>query len=257
MDRTPAHDDDTPAHRDDVPDAADATPGTPAAEAARPAGPADDPFPTVTPEVLDLSRDPRALRVLAHPARLALLTRLRHHGPATVRQLARHFDLDSGAASYHLRRLAAGGLIEEDPGRGTRRERWWRARHTGTQHDPAHSATDPARATGDDVRSGPDSGDDADRAYSQAVALAQSELLRRVAIETLPALPDAWYRATAFTDHRLWLTPDQTRAMRAELAEVIARYRAEGEARREDGTDGDTAGPVAAHLQVYGTPEPG
>lgn len=32
--------------------------------------------------------------------------------------------MDSGAASYHLRRLAAGGLIIEDPALGTLRK-WW------------------------------------------------------------------------------------------------------------------------------------
>ncbi|WP_372352254.1 hypothetical protein [Streptomyces sp. KL116D] len=53
--------------------------------------------------------------------------------------MARQFDLDSGAASYHLRKLAEGGLIEEDTGRGNRRDRWWRALHAGSQHDPAES----------------------------------------------------------------------------------------------------------------------
>ncbi|MFE9662683.1 helix-turn-helix domain-containing protein [Streptomyces sp. NPDC005955] len=187
--------------------------------------------------VLDLSLDPRALRVLAHPVRVALLTRLRWHGPATGRQLARHFDLDSGAASYHLRRLAAGGLIEEDRERGSKRERWWRPRHTTTEHDPARTGAD---GTGQ-------------RAYVQAVALAQSETLRRVATETVPALPDPWFGAVAFTDHQLWLTPDEARRMQHELAEVIARYGARGDARRTEADGAGAAGPVAAHVQIYAT----
>ncbi|MFD7551977.1 winged helix-turn-helix domain-containing protein [Streptomyces sp. NPDC059578] len=189
--------------------------------------------------VLDLSLDPRALRVLAHPVRVALLTHLRWHGPATGRQLARRFDLDSGAASYHLRRLAAGGLIEEDRERGSKRERWWRPRHTTTEHDPAHTGAD-----GTDQR-----------AYVQAVALAQSETLRRVATETVPALPDPWFGALAFTDHQLWLTPDEARRMQHELAEVIARYEARGDARRTEAHRTEAAGPVAAHVQIYATSE--
>ncbi|GLZ79617.1 hypothetical protein Afil01_44240 [Actinorhabdospora filicis] len=43
--------------------------------------------------------DAAALRVLAHPMRLTFLGHLRQHGPATARQLATRFGLDSGAAS--------------------------------------------------------------------------------------------------------------------------------------------------------------
>lgn len=65
------------------------------------------------------------LRALAHPLRLRLLEVLRE-GPATASQLGRALGESSGATSYHLRVLAAVGMVEEDVGRGNARDRWWR-----------------------------------------------------------------------------------------------------------------------------------
>ena len=76
-----------------------------------------------------LRLDAGAIRVLAHPLRSRLLTALRTDGPATATALAHALATNTGATSYHLRRLASVGLVEEtDEGRG--RERWWRAAST-------------------------------------------------------------------------------------------------------------------------------
>jgi DNA-binding transcriptional ArsR family regulator len=69
----------------------------------------------------------REIRALAHPLRLRLLESLREE-PATASILARTLNESTGATSYHLRELARHGFIEEDPERGTARERWWRRR---------------------------------------------------------------------------------------------------------------------------------
>lgn len=68
---------------------------------------------------------PSVLRALAHPLRVRLLMALRA-GPATSAMLARHTGQTRGNVSYHLRSLAQAELIEDDPGQGTERERWWR-----------------------------------------------------------------------------------------------------------------------------------
>jgi DNA-binding transcriptional ArsR family regulator len=67
----------------------------------------------------------REVRALAHPLRLRLLESL-GDGPATASMLARELGESSGATSYHLRALAAAGLIVEDLGRRKGRERWWK-----------------------------------------------------------------------------------------------------------------------------------
>lgn len=74
-------------------------------------------------EIVDLE----ALKALAHPRKQRILQYLGLHGPATSAMLARALDLNTGATSYHLRELARFGFVEEVPGHGTGRERWWRA----------------------------------------------------------------------------------------------------------------------------------
>jgi DNA-binding transcriptional ArsR family regulator len=62
---------------------------------------------------------------LAHPIRFRIWELLRE-GPSTASRLARRLGESRGSVSYHLRILGDAGAIEEDPGLGTRRERWWR-----------------------------------------------------------------------------------------------------------------------------------
>ena len=57
---------------------------------------------------------------------MQLCDQLSLHGPATATQLAARLNESSGATSYHLRQLEKYGFVEEDPGRGSGRERWWR-----------------------------------------------------------------------------------------------------------------------------------
>lgn len=72
-------------------------------------------------------RDPRALRALAHPARLAILERLGTGGPATATECAEVTGLSPSACSYHLRALARWGLVAESEGHDRRERRWRQA----------------------------------------------------------------------------------------------------------------------------------
>src|SRR5689334_24108689 len=69
---------------------------------------------------------PHTLRGLAHPLRVRILALLREHGASTATRVAERLGESSGATSYHLRQLAAYGFVEDVPGRGAGRERWWR-----------------------------------------------------------------------------------------------------------------------------------
>ncbi|WP_432164675.1 ArsR/SmtB family transcription factor [Streptomyces sp. bgisy031] len=186
--------------------------------------------PGTEPEVrLDTAR----LRVFANPVRVNVLTLLRQRGPSTASQIAAELGINPGSASYHLRRLAAGGLIVEEPHRGTGRERWWKSVHRQSIHDPAD---EPAHQH------------TAGRAYAHAVALACIERLERAAQE-VPLLPTDWYEASFYSDFVLRLAPGDVERMRAELFEVISRYRA-----------GETEAPassVPVSLQLQAFPVPG
>ncbi|MFF3213119.1 ArsR/SmtB family transcription factor [Streptomyces sp. NPDC002886] len=184
------------------------------------------------PSGQDVELDTAALRVLAHPLRLNILTLLRERGPSTATRIADELGINPGAASYHLRRLGAGGLIVEEPGRGTGRERWWKSAHRQSVHDPA-SASGEQREAG--------------RAYTHAVARAAADRLRRAAHE-VPLLPEEWLDAATYADFLLYLTPGDVARMRSELFQVIARYH-HGEGEAPEG-----AAPVALQVQVFPVP---
>lgn len=196
-----------------------------------PAPPPLTPPSAADPEA-EVRLDTAALRVLAHPLRINVLTMLRQRGPSTATRVADELGINPGSASYHLRRLALGGLIVEEPGRGTGRERWWRAVHRQSQHDPA---------------SGPPEERAAGRPYTHAVALAGADRLRRAADE-VPLLPREWLDVSAYADFVLRLTPDQTDRAKAEIFEVIARLR------REAAQPAEGAVPVALQVQVFPVP---
>jgi DNA-binding transcriptional ArsR family regulator len=157
-----------------------------------------------------LHLDANALRVLAHPLRSRLLTALRIDGPATATTLAAALGTNSGATSYHLRRLAAVGLVEEtEDGRG--RERWWRAAtasHAWTERDVAGDAD--AEAASDWLR----------RHYLQAFVRAYEAWL---AVQA--QWPLEWREAADSGDFMVRVTPAQLVTFRAEVGELVARYR--------------------------------
>ena len=67
------------------------------------------------------------------PARAAADGRALRPPPGSPRRLGE----SSGSTSYHLRRLAAFGFVEEVPGQSPGRERWWRALHRSTRWQAA------------------------------------------------------------------------------------------------------------------------
>jgi DNA-binding transcriptional ArsR family regulator len=66
-----------------------------------------------------------AIRLLGHPLRQRIERELRN-GPVSATSLAQALGESTGLTSYHLRQLAKYGFVEEAPGVGKGRERWWR-----------------------------------------------------------------------------------------------------------------------------------
>jgi len=80
--------------------------------------------------------DPKVMRALAHPARIAIVEHLQSTGDAvSATQCAGLVELSPSATSYHLRELAKVGLVEEAPSRGDGRERLWRSTTAGLSVD--------------------------------------------------------------------------------------------------------------------------
>ncbi|MEI8412628.1 MULTISPECIES: ArsR/SmtB family transcription factor [unclassified Kribbella] len=77
------------------------------------------------PRRLRLLDDPLAIRAMAHPVRLDLLTLLGREGPLTAADAARTLGISQALASHHLRQLAKYDFVEPAPGKDNR-ERPWR-----------------------------------------------------------------------------------------------------------------------------------
>jgi len=153
--------------------------------------------------------DGKGLRALAHPVRGQLVGLLRRHGPATATQLAERLGLNSGATSYHLRQLAAAGLIEDDAERGNARERWWRSVYRGQSFSGGElTAQEPELAVG----------------YLQAVANAYASRTQQT-LNEFETMPRTWRELVDLSDCPLLLTPAEARELGQELASLIGRYR--------------------------------
>src|SRR5215471_13180910 len=72
--------------------------------------------------------DPRAIRALAHPARLAIIEALFSGDELTATECAALTGLSPSATSYHLKALARWGIVEAGQARADGRDRPWKAK---------------------------------------------------------------------------------------------------------------------------------
>lgn len=98
---------------------------------------------TTTPRKIT---DPRAIKAMAHPLRLAALELLGAHGPLTATEIGESVGTSASSMSYHLRELAKWGFVERDESAGDGRERRWRSIPGGVQFDFDDPAQAPAAA---------------------------------------------------------------------------------------------------------------
>ena len=151
--------------------------------------------------------DSRAMRALAHPVRLAILSFLQRNGPATATMLAPHVGATPSVTSWHLRHLAEFGLVADaDPDEvpGDRRQRWWTAAARGFRFE---TSDDPAsQALGDQMH---------------AAARAQVD---QWVTETRPTLDIGWLRPSGLSNTRVRLTADELGSLAERIDELLAPY---------------------------------
>ncbi|MET8149580.1 helix-turn-helix domain-containing protein [Actinoplanes sp. NPDC049668] len=158
--------------------------------------------------------DNKQIQVLAHPLRARLLSRLRLDGAATATKLAADLGTNTGATSYHLRRLAEAGLVVEEPGAGRGRERWWRSAHDISSWQRDAFAGDPDALAASDWLDG----------FHLRHLVDRVERWQGVRADE----PPGWRAAAGFSDYLLNLGTEQLTALSAELDTVIEKYRALG-----------------------------
>ena len=152
--------------------------------------------------------DPRSIRALAHPARMAIIDALASGDELTATQCAELTGLSPSATAYHLKLLERYGLAETAPPRPDRRERPWRAVGRHIQADLDTST--PARASA-----------------AAAVAAAYFDTTRAIGVEFVEEGHDepAEWRDAALDNADFWLTAEEFHRVAEELAAVIAPYR--------------------------------
>jgi DNA-binding transcriptional ArsR family regulator len=191
------------------------TPGAPgAAETTTDRGAGDASEPPAAPDRTS-SLGPEALKAYAHPLRVRMIRHLNDHGPATATTLAQALGESTGQTSYHLRQLARHGLVEEDPGRGTGRERWWRSRS---------------------IEFGPEMLEDPGTAPAMRFLMDRMVEDRTAALRRLLArdrLPDEW-RDVLATEATLRLGAQEMSELNEALQATLDRYVEISRARRDD-----------------------
>jgi DNA-binding transcriptional ArsR family regulator len=151
-----------------------------------------------------------ALRGLAHPLRVQLYDLLAAEGPSTATALGRRVGESSGVTSYHLRQLERHGFVEEDPSRGNRRERWWRAVSGSTALRGEDFTGDPAMSEAFRL---------VDHEWQRARDRRRHEWLA-----TRESWPLEWRRAADQSVSQLGLTVAEAAELSAELLQVVLRW---------------------------------
>ena len=153
-------------------------------------------------------RDPRALRALAHPVRLAILEHLRTIGPATATECAEVTGQSPSACSYHLRALAKWDLVAESDGHDRRERRWAsKGRFVISDHDEPRGA-------------------DVAAAEHQLTA----QVLQRATSRALAWMdasddePKAWRDVTMIGNSALRVTADELATVLEQVEALIAPY---------------------------------
>jgi DNA-binding transcriptional ArsR family regulator len=165
-------------------------------------------------------RDPRSIRALAHPARMAIIDALASGDELTATECAELTGLSPSATAYHLKLLERYDLVEPAPARQDGRERPWRA---------------PSRPTQVEI----DTSTPAGAAAAAVLGLALLDSGRAVAEEFLAAgseEPKEWRDVASLDNANLWLTIEETRELTEALVDALDPYRGRTKSDRPEGS---------------------
>ncbi|MDI1456664.1 helix-turn-helix domain-containing protein [Streptomyces sp. ATE26] len=182
--------------------------------------------------------DVGTLKALAHPLRMKLYRALCVADKATASHLADQIDEAVSLVSYHLRKLAEHGLIEQAaPQSADGRERWWQPSSEGVSIRDRDFRDAPEKAA-------------AHLAATRLFHDQRTDLYRRY-LDERPTWSAEWNAAAADSESLLRLTAPEMRALQDELLALIRRYDQQG---RSAEAAGDTEGREHVALHVYGFP---
>jgi DNA-binding transcriptional ArsR family regulator len=175
-----------------------------------------------TPEHPLRLTDPRMMRALAHPARIAILQHLGLDGPSTATECAAVVGLSPSACSYHLRALARYGFVDEDPASAADgRQRPWRARVISMTFDEGEpDQPDAVRAAGQ---------------LLTATMLARFEEMREQYLDRASRYTAEWRNIAGWHQDVVHVTAAEALAVREQVQALLAGYRRLDPAQRPPG----------------------
>ena len=148
--------------------------------------------------------DPKAMRALAHPVRIALLEALTVNGQLTATEAGEIVGESPANTSFHLRQLAKYGFVEEAEG-GTGRRRPWKRKHLGMSFTEVHEDPDTEAAA---------------RELSRVWSHRYFERAAR-GLEENRSQPEAWRRALGWNQMGVYLTPAELEEVDDALRELL------------------------------------
>lgn len=181
-------------------------------------------------EPLNLT-DPRAMRALAHPVRMALIELLGVEGTITATQASEILGESPANCAFHLRTLAKYGFVKEAGG-GRGRERPWTRTRRSLRISPAGQAEPQAAVA------------------ASALGLAWFEHWVERARRSIGRGPlPGWEDASGFSRSGVYLTAAEAEAVYTESMAILDRYRD-----RERDPSRRPAGSVPVEFVCYVSP---
>jgi DNA-binding transcriptional ArsR family regulator len=171
------------------------------------------------------------MRALAHPVRLAILTRLREEGPSTATGLSTHVGATPSVTSWHLRHLAKHGLVHDVEQRGNGRERWWKAASRGFRVVLVDEAG--RRAAG---------------ALRDALDASEGDQVGEWRRDVEPHLDLAWLSLSGLTNTTILVTREELARAEAAMEEILMPYVLRKDAPADEVPDGARMVRIRRHV---------
>ena len=151
--------------------------------------------------------DPRTMRALTHPVRLALLQALALEGPLTATQAGELIGEPPNTCSFHFRKLARYGFVEE-AGPAPGRSRPWRLTSLRMHYTDLHEDPETAIAA---------------RGLDQML---REQYFRRLAAfyASRSGYPLAWQEVTGGSQALLHVTPAELKSIDERMMAVLEPY---------------------------------
>jgi predicted transcriptional regulator len=156
-------------------------------------------------------RDPKMMRALAHPLRMALIEAIgsADSGTLTATQASELLGESPANCAFHLRTLAKYGFVEEAGG-GRGRERPWRLRFRGLEIAPPWQDEESRLAAGAA----------ASIWIGRWMERAREQLMR------VPGYPPEWQEAAIASESVLYLTAREAKDLSEAMHRLLEPYRA-------------------------------